>query len=44
MHIVVGAPTANGVRPRRRDYASFADPCGNTWVIQEIGYGPPHGG
>jgi len=27
--------------PRRRDYASFADfadPDGNTWVLQEIGY------
>ena len=31
---------------RRRDYASFADfadPDGNTWVIQEIGYRPPQG-
>ena len=31
---------------RRRDYASFADfadPDGNTWVIQEIGYRPPRG-
>jgi catechol 2,3-dioxygenase-like lactoylglutathione lyase family enzyme len=30
-----------GVDPLRRDYASlaeFADPDGNTWVIQEIGY------
>jgi catechol 2,3-dioxygenase-like lactoylglutathione lyase family enzyme len=30
-----------GVDPQRRDYASlaeFADPDGNTWVIQEIGY------
>jgi catechol 2,3-dioxygenase-like lactoylglutathione lyase family enzyme len=29
------------VDPRRRDYASFADfadPDGNTWVLQEIGY------
>jgi hypothetical protein len=29
------------VDPERRDYASFADfadPDGNTWVIQEIGY------
>jgi hypothetical protein len=28
----------------RRDYASvadFADPDGNTWMIQEIGYRPP---
>jgi catechol 2,3-dioxygenase-like lactoylglutathione lyase family enzyme len=31
---------------RRRDYASFADfadPDGNAWVIQEIGYRPPQG-
>jgi catechol 2,3-dioxygenase-like lactoylglutathione lyase family enzyme len=31
---------------RRRDYASFADfadPDGNTWVIQEIGYRPSQG-
>ena len=30
-----------GPDPQRRDYASFADfadPDGNTWVIQEIGY------
>jgi catechol 2,3-dioxygenase-like lactoylglutathione lyase family enzyme len=30
-----------GTDPRRRDYASFADfadPDGNTWVLQEIGY------
>jgi catechol 2,3-dioxygenase-like lactoylglutathione lyase family enzyme len=30
-----------GTDPERRDYASladFADPDGNTWVIQEIGY------
>jgi catechol 2,3-dioxygenase-like lactoylglutathione lyase family enzyme len=35
-----------GPDPRRRDYASFADfadPDGNTWVIQEIGYRPPQG-
>jgi|SRR5215813_480971 len=30
-----------GADPQRRDYASFADPDGNTWVIQEIGYGRP---
>ncbi|MBO0848160.1 MAG: hypothetical protein J2P20_01750, partial [Pseudonocardia sp.] len=33
-----------GTDPARRDYASladFADPDGNTWVIQEIGYRPP---
>jgi catechol 2,3-dioxygenase-like lactoylglutathione lyase family enzyme len=33
-----------GPDPERRDYASFADiadPDGNTWVIQEIGYRPP---
>ena len=32
-----------GTDPERRDYASlaeFADPDGNTWVIQEIGYRP----
>ncbi|HEY1704860.1 MAG TPA: VOC family protein [Trebonia sp.] len=32
-----------GTDPRRRDYASFADfadPDGNTWVLQEIGYRP----
>jgi catechol 2,3-dioxygenase-like lactoylglutathione lyase family enzyme len=35
-----------GTDPQRRDYASladFADPDGNTWVIQEIGYRPPQG-
>jgi hypothetical protein len=26
-----------GTDPERRDDASFADPDGNTWVIQEIG-------
>ena len=33
-----------GVDTQRRDYASladFADPDGNTWVIQEIGYRRP---
>lgn len=32
-----------GTDPARRDYASladFADPDGNTWVIQEIGHRP----
>ena len=32
-----------GADPERRDYASFADfadPDGNTWVLQEIGYRP----
>ena len=32
-----------GTDPQRRDYASladFADPDGNTWVIQEIGHRP----
>jgi len=32
-----------GPDPHRRDYASFADfadPDGNTWVIQEIGHRP----
>ncbi|HWS94119.1 MAG TPA: VOC family protein [Mycobacterium sp.] len=35
-----------GTDPQRRDYASvadFADPDGNTWVIQEIGYRPAEG-
>jgi catechol 2,3-dioxygenase-like lactoylglutathione lyase family enzyme len=34
-----------GVDPQHRDYASlanFADPDGNTWVIQEIGFREPH--
>jgi catechol 2,3-dioxygenase-like lactoylglutathione lyase family enzyme len=34
----------SGTDPKRRDYASFAgfaDPDGNTWVIQEIGHRPP---
>ncbi len=34
-----------GTDPERRDYASlvdFADLDGNTWVIQEIGYGSNH--
>jgi len=33
-----------GADPERRDYASFADfadPDGNTWLIQEIGYTTP---
>ena len=33
-----------GPDPQRRDYASFADfadPDGNTWVLQEIGYRKP---
>jgi catechol 2,3-dioxygenase-like lactoylglutathione lyase family enzyme len=33
-----------GPDPRRRDYASFADfadPDGNTWVLQEIGFRQP---
>ena len=33
-----------GSDPERRDYASFADfadPDGNTWVLQEIGYRGP---
>jgi len=32
-----------GPDPQRRDYASladFADPDGNTWLLQEIGYRP----
>ena len=35
-----------GTDPQRRDYASFADfadPDGNTWMIQEIGYRRPQG-
>ena len=35
-----------GTDPQRRDYASvagFADPDGNTWVIQEIAHRPPQG-
>jgi catechol 2,3-dioxygenase-like lactoylglutathione lyase family enzyme len=37
---------AAGADPQRRDYASFADfadPDGNTWVIQEIGHRPAAG-
>jgi catechol 2,3-dioxygenase-like lactoylglutathione lyase family enzyme len=33
---------APGIDPQHRDYASiagFADPDGNTWMIQEIGHG-----
>jgi catechol 2,3-dioxygenase-like lactoylglutathione lyase family enzyme len=33
---------APGTDPQRRDYAStaeFADPDGNTWLLQEIGFG-----
>jgi catechol 2,3-dioxygenase-like lactoylglutathione lyase family enzyme len=33
-----------GPDPERRDYASFADfsdPDGNTWVLQEVGWGAP---
>jgi catechol 2,3-dioxygenase-like lactoylglutathione lyase family enzyme len=35
-----------GPDPQRRDYASladFADPDGNTWLLQEIGYRPEPG-
>jgi catechol 2,3-dioxygenase-like lactoylglutathione lyase family enzyme len=35
-----------GTDAQRRDYASFvdfADPDGNTWIIQEIGHRPPQG-
>lgn len=35
-----------GADPQRRDYASmadFADPDGNTWIIQEIGHRPAGG-
>jgi catechol 2,3-dioxygenase-like lactoylglutathione lyase family enzyme len=35
-----------GTDPDRRSYASvadFTDPDGNSWVIQEIGYGSPQG-
>ncbi|HMG62842.1 MAG TPA: VOC family protein [Streptosporangiaceae bacterium] len=34
-----------GLDPERRDYASlagFADPDGNTWVLQEIGFRRSH--
>src|SRR4051795_7061869 len=34
---------APGVDPHHRDYASiatFADPDGNTWTLQEIGFQP----
>jgi glycine cleavage system H protein len=34
----------SGADPERRDYASFADfadPDGNTWILQEIGYRTP---
>jgi catechol 2,3-dioxygenase-like lactoylglutathione lyase family enzyme len=36
--------TAAGRDPERRDYASFAtfaDPDGNTWTLQEIGFESP---
>lgn len=35
---------ADGVDPEHSDYASFADfadPDGNTWVLQEVGHGEP---
>jgi catechol 2,3-dioxygenase-like lactoylglutathione lyase family enzyme len=38
---------ATGTDPERRDYASsvtFADPDGNTWVLQEIGHAIAEGG
>jgi catechol 2,3-dioxygenase-like lactoylglutathione lyase family enzyme len=38
---------APGLDPERRDYASFAefaDPDGNTWVLQERGFSPTSGG
>jgi catechol 2,3-dioxygenase-like lactoylglutathione lyase family enzyme len=28
--------TTEGIDPARRDYASFADPDGNTWTLQEV--------
>jgi hypothetical protein len=34
---------APGTDPDRRDYASFfgfADPDGNTWIVQERGHAP----
>ena len=36
---VPGQPASNGVDPARRSYASFAtftDPGGNTWLLQEV--------
>lgn len=36
--------TTGGLDPQRRDYASFAtlaDPDGNTWTLQEIGFKSP---
>ena len=36
--------TVEGLDPERRDYASFAtfaDPDGNTWTLQEIGHRTP---
>jgi hypothetical protein len=39
--IKAGEAWQPGTDPERRDYASFADfadPDGNTWVLQEIGY------
>jgi catechol 2,3-dioxygenase-like lactoylglutathione lyase family enzyme len=36
-----------GIDAKRRDYASvadFADPDGNVWVLQEIGFGRPPAG
>jgi len=35
---------APGIDPGRRNYASFidfADPDGNTWIVQERGFAPP---
>ena len=29
---------STGLDPQRRDYASFADPDGNTWTLQERGH------
>jgi catechol 2,3-dioxygenase-like lactoylglutathione lyase family enzyme len=37
----------DGTDPQRRDYASvaeFADPDGNTWLVQEIGFRRPGAG
>ena len=42
-HMAEGAWTP-GVDPQHRDYnsfADFADPDGNTWVLQEVGHAEP---
>ena len=44
VHHYEGGSRSPGAHPERSDYATFAhftDPDGNTWVLQEHGFGAP---